>query len=553
MVKSPLRFAVASLLALVVALPAQAPPGYKTYENKFAPLKFFYPVAYQEVPMPTTEQVIVAKFMLKEKPPELKRVDELLYKAIEQQLHVYRFDLPAARTGAPAPAEGEGEKPAEENKPTSVREAMEEGSRVESWDEFVKRFSKYWRFEEDLKKPGYFKLVFTGEFPPGDVKPVAYLVKKQVGTTIFGIYGFTLSPCEKMLQGHVQKMAGGLGLADEQASDEAEAKIDKLYASGKYRAVEFRKKARTELARGWRALDTENYLIVHHSKNEGLINKIGREIEAMRLLYSELFPPQGPMDRLSVVRVCRTLDEYRQYGGPPGSGGYWHPGNEELVFYDYSYTQKTLDRDELRQMGGRKLTDEDSLLVLYHEAFHQYIHYAVGEVAPHDWFNEGYGDFFSGAVIADNVAKVLRIDPSPWRIHIAKDMCEHGEGFLPLAEILKAERAVFYNPARIGFFYAGAWSFVFFLKNSKEVAAHPQWSQILTTYFDTLKQAYKDELAKIEGTPDLEQKQVAGFNSRKKALDKTTEGLDIPALERTWRKWVVDMKDPWPQLRKKRK
>ncbi len=112
---------------------------------------------------------------------------------------------------------------------------------------------------------------------------------------------------------------------------------------------------------------------------------------------------------------------------------------------------------------------------------------------------------------------------------------------------------MFYNPARIRFFYAGAWSFVFFLKHSKEVAANPRWAGLLTTYFDAVKQAYRDELGKLESTPDLQQKTVAGFNARKRALAVMLDGLDTAALEKVWRKWVVDMKDPWPQLRKKRK
>ena len=180
------------------------------------------------------------------------------------------------------------------------------------------------------------------------------------------------------------------------------------------------------------------------------------------------------MDSLSIVRVCRTKEEYHQYGGPPNTGGYWHPGNEELVFFDYSYTMKTMDEDERKRLEKAKvkLTDDDALLVLYHEALHQYIHYSCGEFSPHDWFNEGFGDYFSGAVVGDD-GKVLRIDPMPWRIHTVKDMCEYGEGFVPLKEILEAERAVFYNPARIRFFYAGAWSFIYFLKTSKEAAAHP--------------------------------------------------------------------------------
>ena len=99
-------------------------------------------------------------------------------------------------------------------------------------------------------------------------------------------------------------------------------------ASEKRRLLE---EARAALAKGWQAVDTENFLIVHHSKNEGLIRKIAREIEAMRTLYTQHFPAVATVDALSVVRVCRTKDEYHQYGGPPSSGGYWHPANEELV------------------------------------------------------------------------------------------------------------------------------------------------------------------------------------------------------------------------------
>jgi hypothetical protein len=267
-----------------------------------------------------------------------------------------------------------------------------------------------------------------------------------------------------------------------------------------------------------------------------------------------VFPPVGPMDRLSIVRVCRTKEEYHQYGGPPNTGGYWHPGNEELVFFDYSYTMKTMDEDEKKRLEKAKvkLTDDDALLVLYHEALHQYIHYSIGEFSPHDWFNEGFGDYFSGAVVGDD-GKVLRIDPSPWRIHKAKDMCEYGEGFIPLKEILEAERAVFYNPARIGFFYAGAWSFVFFLKTSKEVAAHPQWSKLLTTYFDTVKAKYGAAIQAAGEAPTLEQKAIAGFQARKAALQTMLTGIDLVELEKAWRKYVVDMKDPWPSKRKKHK
>ncbi len=527
---------------------AQAPPGFKTYENKLAALTFFYPVVYQEVSVPPTEQTLVARYVLKDKPRELKKVDDRAYKAVEPQLYYYKFELPQAVTGAAAA------EPSEPGKPSTVREAMEASSKVASWEDFIKRFAN-WRLEEDARRPGYFTLVYTEPWTMPETVPVGRLVRLQEGNDIFGAFGFTPTAYAKVFDRQFDKLAKGIALGDDadDASERASEKIDRIYASGDFSAVELRKKARSEMARGWKAYDTPNYLIVHHSKNEGLIKRIGRDIEAMRSLYMELFPPTKPVEAVSIVRVCRTKEEYSQYGGPPNTGGYWHPGNEELVFYDYSYTMKTLDDDEKKAMGKRKLTDDDSLLVLYHEAFHQYIFYAVGEFAPHDWFNEGYGDYFSGTDIGKSVGKVQGIDPSPWRIHLAKDMCEYGEGFVPLKQILEAERAVFYNRARIAFFYAGAWSFVYFLKQSPEAQAHPQWSKLLLTYFETAKTAYAEELTKLGENPDLGQKQVAQFNARKAALKAALDGVDIAELEKAWKKYVVEMRDPWPSLRKKRK
>ena len=546
------RVLAVTVLLLLAPAAAQVPPGYKTYENKLQRVTFIYPTAYQEMPLPPTEQVTVAKFVLKGKPEELKRVPDRIFDAVKPQIEVFHFSPPTATTSAgsePAPP-SEGDKPVDDKSPATLRQAMEESSRVTTWEEFCKRLGK-WRLDEDPKKPGHFTMTFIGDWKVPDTRPVGYLVKKQEGTSTFGVYGYALLEYQKLQQAQFLKIASSLKLASEESGEAAEAAIEKVYASGKFRAVDFRKKARAELAQGWKALDTENFLIVHHSKNEGLVRRIARDIEAMRVFYMELFAPTGPMDKLAIVRICRTKEEYHQYGGPPSSGGYWHPGNEELVFFDYSYTMKTLDDDERKRLGRTKLTDDDSLLVLYHEAFHQYIHYAVGEFSPHDWFNEGFGDYFSGAVVANDAPRVLRIDPSPWRIHTAKDMCEFGLGFIPLKEILEAERAVFYGPARVRFFYAGAWSFLYFLKHSKEVAANPAWSQLLVTYFDAMKTCYAAELAKIEGEANLQQKTVAGFLTRKAAMKQALTGIDVDELEKVWKKWVVDMKDPWPSKRQK--
>ena len=124
---------VSALVLLVAATAlAQAPPGFKTYENKLSKLTFWYPTAYKEVPLPPTEQVLVAKFVLKKTTRELRKVDERVVKAAGLQVSVFLFDAGTAPVTA-------GGKATEERGPSTMREAMEKRSRVTSWKQFEKR------------------------------------------------------------------------------------------------------------------------------------------------------------------------------------------------------------------------------------------------------------------------------------------------------------------------------------------------------------------------------------------------------------------------------
>jgi hypothetical protein len=558
-----------AVAALVPDVLAQA--GYKTFENKLKGVTFVYPTTHAELPLPPTEALVVAKYVMKAQPEEMKRIDERLFQAQTPFLEVFRFSLPTTKTGGavPTPAGGRPDagKPDAGKQDAGKQDAGKSDAAPASgaaplemtWEQFVAGIRSY-TITEDEKKPGHYELRprrgggggAGGARGRGGAEPIGYLVRRVEGNTVLGVAGFSFDVGEKTLVSQVTRMAASLKLLADDAGDRAEADLDKLYASGKYKAVEWRKQARAKMAAGWKALDTENYLIVHHSTNQGLIRRIARDIEAMRAFYGEQFPPPKPIDAVAVVRVCRTLDEYHDYGGPRGTGGYWHPGNEELVFFDYSYTMQQMDSREKRALGGQRLTDDDSLLVLYHEALHQYMHYAVGQFAPHDWFNEGYGDYFSGAVVGESTGRVVRVDPSPWRIHVAKDMLEFGDGYLSLKDVLHADRATFYNPQRAGNYYAAAWSFVFFLKHDKAALAHPQWSKLLATYYETVKAVYAAE-SKGVGDDDRGGREVASFKARKAALAKTLEGVDLVALEAAWKKYVVGMRDPWPALRKKRR
>jgi hypothetical protein len=238
----------------------------------------------------------------------------------------------------------------------------------------------------------------------------------------------------------------------------------------------------------------KQYVVLYNNKrgeNHALAKLIAERIEAIRAqIYEVQFPPATPITSVSICRVCKDAQEYHQYGGPGGSAGYWNSGTEELVFYDASESKKE---------------DVDTLAVLYHEAFHQFIYYSVGEVAPHSWFNEGHGDYYAGAKYVNGKFK---IGPFAWRVGLARNAIVEGPrprtevkddktgavqvqwgntGYTPLKDLVAFSQNEYYS--YMGVSYAQGWALIYFLREivpaNKKYAE--KWGKILPTYFDTLK------------------------------------------------------------------
>jgi hypothetical protein len=248
---------------------------------------------------------------------------------------------------------------------------------------------------------------------------------------------------------------------------------------------ERRKAIERSLVRDWRVLlsPSKQYIVLFNArggKNVRLAETIAQRIEAIRKQqYEVLFPPSAPIEAVSVVRVCGDDEEYRAYGGPDGTGGYWNYRDEELVFFDHD--------------SGTRAVDDDTISVLYHEAFHQYVFYAAGRVSPHSWFNEGHGDYFAGARYKDGK---FRIEPFAWRLPVldrALDV-EIPRGappvsWIPLDTLVRMSRKEYYRTPALA--YAEGWSLVYFLRAI--VPTKPdwkaKWGTILDTYFRTLREA----------------------------------------------------------------
>lgn len=306
------------------------------------------------------------------------------------------------------------------------------------------------------------------------------------------------------------------------------ARLERDYARRGLSHPEYRASVRLALVQGWQAVDTENYILVHSAVAESLVERIATDVEILRREFERQFPPPPGFDDVATIRVCRDREEYLAYGGARTAMGYWNPSTRELVFHD---------RLEIERTG--ELAADDVLRVLYHEAFHQYIHHSAGALPPHSWFDEGTGDYFAGARITNG--RVESIEPNAWRLHTARDLVRRGK-HAPWREILAWDQARFYRDAAAS--YAQAWSMIHFLRHSRVVAGRPEWKAILPTYFETLRREFPRELASLGGKRTVTALGGAIEKARERALEAAFGNVDLAEVEGAWVEYVSRLQVP---------
>ncbi|MHC5211588.1 MAG: hypothetical protein ACYTG2_12780 [Planctomycetota bacterium] len=250
----------------------------------------------------------------------------------------------------------------------------------------------------------------------------------------------------------------------------------------------FLQKQIDKLPPGWDSLRTARYLFLYNAEKD-FVKDMAEQIEGIREAYETLYPPTKPIEAVSIVRVCNSRDEYQGYGGPPGTGGYWSPYHKELVMFDQ-----------------RPRTD--TLGVMNHEAFHQYIYYFYGELSPHSWYNEGQGDYFAGAKMTKSYrvtgygnppGSIARADFAKEMVRRARQGKSLGEGAAaPLKDLLHYHQPQYYsnqNRTLPVAYYPQGWSFVHMLREGKGLKA--EWKAILPDYLDALLAARHEVAEKL--------------------------------------------------------
>jgi hypothetical protein len=531
---SPAPFLARVLLALLVASGASLAQGGWTTE-KHPDLGLTFPRAkdYEQIPTQPDEKHCVLYFAEKvtDKTREKRNVRPELYVLWFDKLPpppaTTGTEVPAppvapAQSGAPAQP-GDGAKPAKPPPPP-----------VDDLDSFVHRYYPNWRLgkgTEGKERNGFKSREFT--FLPGSEirDPVAgWICSYLKGGRTISFLGFCGEEDVKEQVKIWRYTAEHVDFAEpeEQTTD----KLQRMYARLALPRADFRIGVRKKLVRGWKAEDTQHYIVIYDTADQPLVRKIVRDLELLHAEYESLFPPTEKIDAVSTVRICKSSEEYLAYGGDPGTSGYWNSEAQELVLYD----AETVDR--------HVRSDADTFVTLYHEGFHQYIHYSCGGVPPHSWFNEGHGDFFSGAHVKDG--KIWSIGVNTWRVAMAKAIVEFQKA-IPWKQIVRFEQSEFYDEKRIEICYPQAWSMIYFLRKSKVVEKRPEWARILPTYFAKLREAYaaEMEILKTAGKEgDRKSAARAGVESRKKAVEAAFEGVDIEELQAAWENFVRDLEIP---------
>ncbi len=510
-------------LCLTAALPAQRSARFTSVEHGF---RLMVPKVLEPVPVEPNERQTIAKWVLKG--DSTKTINEVTLTVL-----VARIGKAAPTTGGEKDPEKEREKATEKSLRDAVIEQLNGGTTV----------------PEYLKRRGY----------KNDVLPVTggKPVKNKNGEE-WAIQGIGSGQGGKDA-GHVVKVYGLesvsetfvlIGLGDVSGVNaemlEAMAKTlergtfkgdepDDVYDGSDLPGIEFRTEVRKKLVKGWEAYDTQNFIFITTSRNKKVIDEMLADLEIMRKVYVERFPPIDTISAVSAVRYCEKYDDYLAYGGPPGTGGYWNHVDEELVLVDV----RTIGSDILKANPNLKNIKPEE--VLYHEAMHQYFFYANGHLAPGSWFNEGYGEFFGGAQLDRRKGEPRKIDRNKFRMDWVM-RAKRANAWPDLPTFLKMSQGEFYGPSSLQN-YAFAWAFCFFLESHRQdPKGNKAWGELPDQYLKNLRQI-TEEFRKERNIDPKDKKWLTFFESdiQKKAYEVTFKDVDVVELEKAW----VDAMKKW--------
>ena len=265
---------------------------------------------------------------------------------------------------------------------------------------------------------------------------------------------------------------------------------------------------------GWWFAQTPNYILKSNlsSRSKTFAKKIQERVEVMRDVYEKFIPPVDKISAVSVITVLETRKEYIEYSEAPSwSAGVWNAGRRELI---------------VSQLDGNKKNAEYQMMnTLHHEAFHQYIYYALNEIQTPAWFNEGHADLFAAVKVTGTKVKITED-----LYHLRTLDSYFKSGRVDLKRHIDASYNEFYANKDLN--YPLAWSVVYFLRKGGEQYKEKGYDKILDNLMKELVSSKSMQKANEKAfygiNMDQFQKDFLEFWNDKRARSKAERNYIIP-------------------------
>jgi hypothetical protein len=220
----------------------------------------------------------------------------------------------------------------------------------------------------------------------------------------------------------------------------------------------------------WWFAETPEYIFlsdIRSATGKALVKELQATMPVLRGAFARLIPPFETATDVSVVRIYEEREAYKQYVGKgfEWSAGLWSPMRRELVI--------------LSQGKDR----EQTLNIIKHEGFHQYLFYACNMIENASWFNEGHACFFEAAEV-DSKGRVEL--PENNRAEFLLRNLDAVARQLP--KVLHVGHEAFYKGTdeQRNLNYTTAWSLIYFLRKGVPMENKAAYASVLDTYLKTL-------------------------------------------------------------------
>ena len=239
--------------------------------------------------------------------------------------------------------------------------------------------------------------------------------------------------------------------------------------------------------KNWWGISSKDYFIItnYPKSSKKFIKQIKAELISSQNLYSRYYKRIVPLKEINVVRVFNDRESYVAYVGDDKkwTGGLWLPSKKELVISpNTSVNEKGNKNSQIR--------------ILRHEAFHQYIHFALDQIQTSVWFNEGSAIFFASIV---KKGRTLKVKPSTYLKRL-KNMIKKQKP--DITTLLKMDYEQFYSgngsKEKVSENYALAWGIVYFLQKGAYTVKRKtgrNYTKILKNYYKQLVETKSSEEA----------------------------------------------------------